>query len=196
MVKIKTELEQKIYLLDSLQDVMNAVNENGGEITVDTPYDEYGNCVRDVLREHKGSFDSEAQELTLYNSYVTNRIQNSSLSDEAKTTYLTAIGDDDSVFDMTTDVSSEFGIEGANFWAFLSSTNILLTVNKTTPTNMNFIVTDNSLNVADWDSFAEILSLEGTETTPEEAQETFGEYVVDDSLMTISGTLGSFSVEI
>lgn len=143
----------------------------------------------------KGSFDSTTQQLTLYNSYITDKIQNSSLSDEAKTAYLTSIGDDDSVFDMTTDVSVDFGLENASFWAFLSSTNILITVDKTTPASMNFIVTEGSLNIADWVAFADVLSLEGMEMTPEQAQELFAEYVADESVLTISGTLGNFSVE-
>ncbi len=143
----------------------------------------------------KGSFNSTTQQLTLYNSYITDKIQNSSLSDEAKTAYLTSIGDDDSVFDMTTDVSVDFGLENASFWAFLSSTNILITVDKTTPASMNFIVTEGSLNIADWVSFADVLSLEGMEMTPEQAQESFAEYVADESVLTTSGTLGNFSVE-
>ena len=48
MTKIKTELEQKIYLLDCLNNVKQAVNNAGGDITEDTPYDKYGEKVQDV----------------------------------------------------------------------------------------------------------------------------------------------------
>ena len=48
MTKIKTELEQKISLLDCLNNVKQAVNNAGGDITEDTPYDKYGEKVQDV----------------------------------------------------------------------------------------------------------------------------------------------------
>ena len=49
MVKIKTELEQKIELLDSLKNVQSVVNEAGGTITEDPPYLQYGEKVSEVV---------------------------------------------------------------------------------------------------------------------------------------------------
>lgn len=57
MTKIKTELEQKIYLLDSLKSVKQAVNEAGGEITDDTPYSQYGEKVSEVAGGSSSEFE-------------------------------------------------------------------------------------------------------------------------------------------
>lgn len=49
MTKIRTELEQKIELMDSLKNVQSVVNEAGGTITEDTPYMQYGEKVAEVV---------------------------------------------------------------------------------------------------------------------------------------------------
>ena len=144
-----------------------------------------------------GSFDKDNQTLTIKNSYLVNMVNASTVSSEIKEGFLSEIGDDDAVFDMTTDENPSMGIEDAGFWTFLADNNVLLSVNKTNPTVMNFLVTEGSFNITDWSSMAEMASIETGETvTVEQVQELYGQYVTDSNIMTISGTLGNFEVDL
>lgn len=71
MVKIKTELEQKIELMDSLKNVKKAVNEAGGDITEDTPYLQYGEKVSNVVGlKFLKMLDTSSAEVTGDNTFT------------------------------------------------------------------------------------------------------------------------------
>lgn len=71
MVKIKTELEQKIELMDSLKNVKKAVNEAGGDITEDTHYLQYGEKVSNVVGlKFLKMLDTSSAEVTGDNTFT------------------------------------------------------------------------------------------------------------------------------
>lgn len=71
MVKIKTELEQKIELMDSLKNVKEVVNEAGGDITEDTPYLQYGEKVSSVVGlKFLKMLDTSSAEVTGDNTFT------------------------------------------------------------------------------------------------------------------------------
>lgn len=62
-----TEKEQKVYMINCLADIRKAINDNGGNITDETPYSQYASFIGG---SSKGSFDKTTQTLTLKNAYV------------------------------------------------------------------------------------------------------------------------------
>lgn len=205
MVKIKTELEQKIELMDSLENVKNVVNGAGGNITEDTPYLQYGEKVLEVIggggtpESAKGSFNASTQMLTFNNSYLVEKVNSSIASQEQKDFILQELGDDDVVINMNVDRSEGLPVT-LNSWSLGDDKKTPIggmLVSKTNPVTIKFLFTgDSGLMFLDWSAFAELLSLQGgTTITPEQAEEQYGQYVVDENVCTVSGTLGNFSVE-
>lgn len=198
MVKIKTELEQKIELMDSLKNVKNVVNEAGGSITEDTPYLSYGEKVAEVLSPsvQKGSFDSATQQLTLKYDYLVEMINSSTVTTaEQKSTMIASLNNQSPVINMATDIA----VENSYIYGFMATSEIPvgLQVDKATPCTLKIMFDGESIgSLGSFEAIANYMTqLSGETTTPEMVEAMFGSFIVDENLCTISGTLGSFSVE-
>lgn len=200
MTKIKTDLEQKIYLLDSLKGVMDSVNSHGGSITEDTPYGEYGNKIREVFTVSKGSFDSTTQQLTLNYDYLVDKINSSTVvTDEQKSGMIALLNNQSLVIDMTSE--PETMPENDYVYGFMMTaggTGVGESyVDKQTPVTLKLVVTPESLGIiGSYEAAAGFFTqISGETTTPEMVEAQYGQFIVDDNLCTVSGTFGNFSVE-
>lgn len=200
MTKIKTELEQKIELMDSLENVKNVVNGAGGNITEDTPYLQYGEKVLEVIgggSSRKGSFDSTTQQLTLNYDYLVEKINSSTmLTDAQKTTAISELNNSDVVVSMTTSMVPE----NEYIYAFQASTQVGLFVDVATPVTLKTVIAANDpsaviSSIGTYKAIADFNTFMGSTMTEEEAEAQYAPFIVDENLCTVSGTLGNFSVE-
>lgn len=199
MVKIKTELEQKIELMDSLRNVKDVVNEAGGSITEDTPYLQYGEKVLEVIgggSSQKGSFDSTTQQLTLNYDYLVEMINSSTVKTaEQKSSMIALLNNQNVVINMATDVADP----NQYIYAFASTDKMVpsgLQVDKATPCTIRLMFGDSIAGMGSYEAMANyITEISGETTTTEMVEAMFGPSIVDENLCTVSGTLGNFSVE-
>ncbi len=146
----------------------------------------------------KGSFNASTQMLTFKNSYLVEKINSGIASQAQKDAILQELGDSDVVINMNIDRAEGLPVT-LNSWLLGDDKETPLgamLVSKTNPVTIKFLFTgDSGLMFLDWSAFAEYLSLQGTTITPEQAEEQYGAYVVDENVCTVSGTLGNFEVE-
>lgn len=146
----------------------------------------------------KGSFNASTQMLTFKNSYLVEKVNSSIASQAQKDAVLQQLGDNDVVINMNIDRAEGLPVT-MNAWLLSDDAETpigAMLVSKTNPVTIKFLFTgDGGLMFIDWSAFAEYLSLQGTTITPEQAEEQYGAYVVDENVCTVSGTLGDFEVE-
>lgn len=146
----------------------------------------------------KGSFSASTQMLTFKNSYLVEKVNSSIASQAQKDAVLQQLGDSDVVINMNIDRAEGLPVT-TNAWLLSDDAETpigAMLVSKTNPVTIKFLFTgDGGLMFIDWSAFAEYLSLQGTTITPEQAEEQYGAYVVDENVCTVSGTLGNFEVE-
>lgn len=147
----------------------------------------------------KGSFNASTQMLTFNNSYLVEKVNSSITSQAQKDAILQQLGDNDVVINMNVDRAEGLPVT-LNSWLLGDDKEApigAMIVSKTNPVTIKFLFTgDSGLMFLDWSAYAEYLSLQGTTITPEQAEEQYGAYVVDENVCTVSGTLGNFSVEL
>ena len=202
MVKIKTELEQKIELMDSLENVKNVVNGAGGNITEDTPYLQYGEKVLEVIgggSSRKGSFDSTTQQLTLKYDYLVEKANSSTtLTDEQKAQLIASLNNSDMVINMAS--VPETMPENDYVYGFMMTaggTGVGESyIDKQTPVTLKLAVVESLGIIGSYEAAAGFFTqISGETTTPEMVEAQYGQFIVDDNLCTVSGAFGNFSVE-
>lgn len=151
----------------------------------------------DTPESAKGSFNASTQQLTLNYDYLVEKINSSTLSSESKASAISTLDGNDLEIDMTTDILSAQGLENAPCWGFGEMTfGIQIVVDKQNPVNLKFFIgTESGTSMATYKGMADLFTALGQTMTPEQVEEAYGQYVVDENVCTVSGTLGNFSVE-
>lgn len=148
----------------------------------------------------KGSFDSTTQQLTLNYDYLVEMINSSTATTaEQKSTVIALLNNQDIVIDMTSE--AETMPENNYVYGFAMTSDGTgigeCYVDKQTPVTLKLAVTPESPGIlGSYEAAAGFFSeLSGQPTTPEMAEAQYGQFIVDENLCTVSGTIGNFSVE-
>lgn len=152
----------------------------------------------------KGSFDAENQLLTINYGYLVEKINASSVDASRKADIISLLNNSDAVIDMSVDVFEMMGVSSNIAWVLTKQgagigddAYIMLFVSKTNPDTLKLAIgTDLPFYAfCSWNGLRSLFEVQGVEMTAEQIEAMFSQYVVDDHLCTVSGTLGNFSVE-
>ena len=151
----------------------------------------------DTPESAKGSFNASTQQLTLKYDYLVEKINSSTITTaEQKSTMIALLNNQSPVIDMTTDTA----VENQYIYGFASTDEMLpvgLQVDKSTPSSLKLIFTGESVaSIGSYEALANYITEAGGQpTTPEMVEAMYGQFIVDENLCTVSGTLGNFSVK-